>query len=270
MFTGITSRVGQEVPVWNEEFDSGSIPDERIWSYDLGDGGWGNRELQTYTCQPENLRVEGSHLIITAARSGAGFTSARIRTEGKLTVQYGIVEARIQVPDLGDGLWPAFWLLGCSFPDIGWPACGEMIVMEMGVGGAFEAGLAGRRIMSAAHWQKRSVHETGSAVLDHPLDLVGSFHRYRLEWTPDMIHTFVDEMPIWRMDISDIPQFHRPHFLLLNLAVGGVHTGICEAAGITAPFPAEYRVDYIRIFDNGFTKLGGTAFHEEQKEKARC
>lgn len=252
------------IPVWSEEFDSGTAPDSGIWTCDLGDGGWGNFELQTYTCDVENLRVENGNLVITALKKGNHFTSARIKTEGKLSFQYGTVEARIQMPDVENGLWPALWALGSSFPTIGWPACGEIILAEMGVGGAVQDGAANRRIMSAAHWEQDEKHVTNGLTLDQTVDMDGSFHIYRMEWTPGEIRTFVDNVRIWTLDISDIPQFHKPHFLLLNLAVGGDQTGACEPAGITAPFPAEYRVDYIRIFDNGQTVLGGSCMQRDE------
>lgn len=246
-------------PVWSEEFDSGIAPDEGTWSYDLGNCGWGNQELQSYTRDADNVRVEGSQLIITAMKKGHEITSGRIKTENKFTFKYGTVEARIQVPDMGNGLWPALWALGTGFPCVGWPACGELILMEMGVGDAVEDKVANRRVMSAAHWEKNQQHETYGITFDHPYNLDGSFHLFRMEWTPTEIKTYVDDLPIWSMNISAIAQFHEPHFLLLNLAVGGEQTGILDSAGITAPFPAEYRVDFIRIFDNGFTVLDGPA-----------
>ena len=172
--------------------------------------------------------------------------------------KYGTLEARIQVPDLGNGLWPALWALGHDFSSVGWPACSEIIVMEMGVEGAIEAGLANRRIISAAHWEHNTLHETYGLNFDHPADLDGSFQIYRMDWTPSAITTYINNARIWTMDISAIPAMHEPHFLLLNLAIGGIHTGGCDFDSITAPFPAEYRVDYLRLFDNGFTELSGS------------
>jgi beta-glucanase (GH16 family) len=248
--------VSGKKPVWSEEFDHGTAPDQNTWSYDLGDGGWGNRELQTYTNKPDNIRVEDSQLVITARKKGKLFTSARIKTEGKFCFKYGMIEARARIPDLRNGLWPAVWALGSSFPRVGWPASGEIILMEMGVEGAVEAGLANQRIFSAAHWEKDGIHETAGSVLDHPYDLSASFHRYRMNWTPTDITTYIDDLPIWKLDVSEISQFQEPHYLLLNMAIGGELTGIIHPDGITASLPAEYRVDYIRIFDNGHTVLG--------------
>lgn len=249
-------RAGKTL-VWSEEFDAGGAPDNDLWSYDLGDSGWGNNELQTYTRDAANIRVEGGNLIVTAMKEGDRFTSARIKTEDKFAFKYGTLEARIQVPDLGNGLWPALWALGHDFSKIGWPACSEIIVMELGVEGAVEEKVANRRITSAAHWESNTLHEECGSTLDYPSDLAGSFHIYRMDWTPTAITTYIDDVQIWTMNISGIPAMHEPHFLLLNMAVGGEQTGLCDPSGITAPFPAEYRVDYIRLFDNGFTELEG-------------
>ena len=137
--------------IWSEEFNGGTSPNSAVWSYDLGGSGWGNNELQTYTNNSNNVRVEGGHLIITALQqSGSGgqpsFTSARIRTQDKLTLQYGTVEARIKIPDLGNGLWPAFWTLGNNFSSVGWPDCGEIDVLEMGSVEAISSGVVNRRV----------------------------------------------------------------------------------------------------------------------------
>ena len=269
-----------ETLLWNEEFNSSSALEGSVWSYDIGDGcaegicGWGNAEFQEYTSDPANVRVEGGQLVITALRqtvNGPGdpgedsytFTSARLKTENRLTVQYGSIEARIQLPDLADGLWPAFWTLGNDISTVGWPACGEIDIFEMGSSGAIAEGVINRRVASTAHWDIDGNYAGYGLSYTSGSDLNDSFHVYRMEWTPDYISTFIDGIWIWTIDISNPgsfggEEFHRPHFLLLNLAVGGNYTGITEASSdITATFPAEYRVDWIRIYDNGFTNLGG-------------
>jgi beta-glucanase (GH16 family) len=271
-----------ETLLWSEEFDSAPVLDAAVWSYDIGDGcdvgicGWGNREFQDYTSDPANVRVEGGHLILTALKevlngpSDPGpdeyaFTSARVKTENRLTVQYGSIEARIQLPDLGDGLWPAFWTLGTNISSVGWPRCGEMDIFEMGSAGAIVDGVINRRAGSHAHWDYFGSYAGYGLTYTAATDLHDSFHVYRMEWTPDQVSTYIDGIWIWTMDLSDPgsfsgEEFHQPHFLILNLAVGGTYTGITGTeSDITAPFPAEYRVDWIRIYDNGYTNLGGTA-----------
>ena len=254
-------------PVWSEEFNYSGAPDSGVWSYDLGASGWGNSELQNYTDDSANVFVNGSNLVIKALRQGSSFTSARIRTQDKLTFKYGTVEACIQTPDLGNGLWPAFWTLGNSYSNLGWPSCGEIDIMEMGNASAIAGGYVNRRIGSAAHWEHAGSHASYGRYLTMPSGVDGTFVIYRMEWTPTEIKTYVDGNWIWTINISggagsDLEEFHEPHFFLLNMAVGGTYTGILSAEGITAPFPAEYKVDWIRIYDNGHTVLGGSSTTE--------
>ena len=247
--------------IWSEEFNYTSAPDSDVWSYDLGDWGWGNAELQDYTSSTNNVWVDGSHLVITARRSDDYFSSGRIKTLDKLTFKYGTVEARIKTPDLGNGLWPAFWTLGNNFPGVGWPECGEIDVMEMGKSVAIAAGVVNRQVGSHAHWGSLPNHPNYGLSKDYATNIDGTFVTYRMEWTPSSISTYINDQWIWTMDIDDpyIAEFHKPHFFILNLAVGGVYTGITSPDGITAPFAAEYKVDWIRIYDNGHTVLGGSS-----------
>jgi beta-glucanase (GH16 family) len=255
--------------LWSDGFDSGSVPNGSVWSYDLGAGGWGNSELQEYTNSSANVRVEGGHLVITARETllkggRRSFTSGRIKTENKLTVKYGTIEARILVPNLANGLWPAFWTLGNNFASVGWPDSGELDIMEMGSQAAIQAGLVNRRVSSTAHWEHNGSHASYGLSYDSPTALNGTFRTYRMEWTPSLVSTYIDGQWIWSIDITpasctDCTEFHEPHFMLLNLAVGGSFTGLFRASDITAPLPAEMRVDWVRVIDNGFTVLGGSA-----------
>ncbi len=253
--------------LWSDEFDSGTVPDPAIWSYDLGASGWGNQELQEYTDDPANVAVADGSLRITvrASEGGAPFTSGRIRTEDKLTFKYATIEARIQVPDLADGLWPAFWTLGNNFSQVGWPNCGELDVMEMGNSAAITAGVVNRRVGSTAHWENNGSYAGYGLFLDAPADLNDDFHLFRMEWTPDAVKTFIDGQQIWEIDITpgsctDCTEFHQPHFMILNVAAGGTYTGRLVAGSVTAALPAEMKVDYVRIYDNGHTEVGGTGF----------
>lgn len=258
--------------VWSEEFNIGNKPDPDVWSYDLGAGGWGNQELQEYTDLPENVRVEDGHLVISARRKDEGkdgFTSARIHTHDKVEIQYGVLVASIKIPDLAKGLWPAFWLLGSDFTEVGWPACGELDIMEMGHHKAKKK--VNRRVGSAAHWEHENEHATYGLSLDAPDDLDDGFHIYRMYWTPEMVVTHVDGEQVWVFDIrkescTDCSEFHQPFYILLNLAVGGTYTDIFDKEDISAQFPAEMRVDYIHLYDFGDTKLSGRAVPSDMKQ----
>lgn len=254
--------------IFAEEFDYvGRLgPNPDLWTYDVGGWGWGNSELQHYTNSPENVEIsQDGKLIIRAIREGNSFTSGRIKTLNKFTFKYGRVEASIKVPNLKDGLWPAFWTLGNNFPVVGWPACGEIDIMEMGHGGDTNR-LMNRRVGSAAHWEHGSgQYATYYDYLTMSEDLSQGFHTFSLEWTPEMITTFVDGQQVWAMDISEsqcpsekCSEFHSHHFFLLNLAIGGSYTGLMTPSQITAPFPAEYEIDYIRLYSNEWTEVGGS------------
>jgi len=260
--------------LWSEEFDRGTQPNGAIWSYDLGTGsnGWGNWELQEYTDSIDNARIEDGNLVITVReqRVGStrtGFTSARLRTQDKLMFRYGYIEARIKMPNLSNGLWPAFWTLGNNFSEVGWPACGELDILEMGWRDAIRDGNANRWVSSAAHWESAGRHalfaRTYSPGLAEPADLNGEYQLFSMDWTPTRVTTYLNGKQLWAMDISpsrctDCEEFHRPHFIILNMAVGGTYPNMTNQAQITAPLPAEMWVDYVRIYDNGHTELSGS------------
>ena len=267
LFTSTASNTFGQV-IWSDEFDTGSAPDSAVWSYDLGASGWGNRELQEYTRASQNVRIEEGNLVIAALESAGGFTSARIRTEDKLTFKYGTIEARIKVPDLADGLWPAFWTLGNNFSQVGWPYCGELDIMEMGSSSAITAGVINQRVGSAAHWDNQGQWASFSRSFDSVSNLNDGFHIFSMDWTPTQITTYIDGQLIWTFRIqvdtcADCSEFHQPHFIILNMAVGGNYTGLLSSDQITAAMPAEMLVDYVRIIDNGFTELGGSAAPRE-------
>jgi beta-glucanase (GH16 family) len=258
--------------LWSDEFDTGTSLNQAVWSYDLGASGWGNMELQEYTNKPENVRIEDGNLVITVqkntnAETDSIFTSARVQTKNKLTFKYGTIEARIKMPDLADGLWPAFWTLGDNIDLVGWPSCGELDIVEMGSTSAISTGTVNRRVGSTAHWENNEQWVYYSRALNSPSDLNGEFHVFRMEWTPTLITTYIDGQQIWAFNIeskncTDCSEFHQPHHMLLNVAVGGTYTGLLDNDQITAATPAEMQVDYVRIMDNGFTELGGSAAPE--------
>ena len=254
--------------LWSEEFNSGSLPNSEIWSYDTGDSGWGNAELQDYTTSSSNVKVENGNLVITAIKSGNYISSGRIKTIDKFHFKYGTVEARIQTPDLENGLWPAFWLMGNNYSQVGWPLCGEIDVMEMGSASAISDGVINRRVSSAAHWHPQGDYPqyTYSRSRTMLSDIDNTYVIYRMEWTPTEIKTYINNQWIWTIDTtpSDLFMFQESFFFILNLAVGGNYPGIWNKSQITAlngsnNYQAEYKVDYIRIYDNGYTELGGTS-----------
>lgn len=284
--------------LWEDNFDAGAL-DTTYWSYDLGTSefGWGNGELQEYTSSLDNVNVEDGLLKITAIRNddGSGFTSGRVKTEDKMLFMYGRVEARIQVPNVADGLWPAFWTLGYNYADVGWPRSGEIDIMEIGQGLAITEGVVNSRIISGASWEHNEEWATYAGSLDTEYDFYTAFRNYTMDWTPERIATYVDGSKIWEMDITsaectDCSEFHQPHFVLLNLGVGGGFTSVggsgsssagassssscggSSSAGavssssgssggcsyrtdVTATLPATMYVEYIKLYDNGYTEL---------------
>ena len=179
---GVSTACGQMV--WSDEFDTGTRLDSKVWSYDLGDSGWGNQELQNYTNDAENVRIEDGKLVINIRSTGAGasrrFTSARVRTQDKLTFKYGRIEARIKMPDLADGLWPAFWTLGNNFSEVGWPSCGELDIVEMGSGASISADVINKRVGSTAHWDNDGNYAGYGLFLDTSTDLDDDYHIFSI------------------------------------------------------------------------------------------
>lgn len=265
--------------LWSDEFNSNDGLDESFWSYDEDDDGFGNQELQTYT--RDNLRVQGGSLIITAREETKedgtrSFTSSRIDTQDKVAVLYGNIEARIKVPNLADGLWPAFWTIGGNYRQVGWPSAGELDIMEMGSAEAIENDEINRRVTSAAHWENEGSRTLYSGAFVNPTNLNdGEFHIFRMEWTPTRVTTYVDDNEIWFIDIgldvcTDCTEFHQPHFIILNMAVGGIFTGILGEEGVTAAFPADLEVDYVRVCDNGNTLMTGSAIEDPVEYNFNC
>ncbi|MBN1598756.1 MAG: family 16 glycosylhydrolase, partial [Bacteroidales bacterium] len=252
--------ISSQTLVWQDEFNSSTL-DPANWGYDFGDGchkgvcGWGNSELEFYTSRTENVRIENGELIIEARREDFGgkpFTSGRIKTEGRVHFQYGTLEARIRIPNLANGLWPALWLLGETG---GWPANGEIDIAEWGHADAIAAGVVNRRVGGACHWDYNGSYAMYGDHVDYPQNLNDGYHIYKLTWDNQFIRCFVDNVEYYAIDISNpeasyMTEFHIPHYIILNLAVGGQYTGIYDAAGITAPLPGRMYIDYIRLYQN--------------------
>lgn len=242
---------------WSDEFDAadGARPDPARWVHDLGGGGWGNDELQTYTDRPENAVVRDGALVITAraerftGRDGVArdYTSARLKTKDRFAQTHGRFEARIQVPR-GQGIWPAFWMLGVDIDSAGWPACGEIDIME-------NIGREPTTIHGTLHGPGYSGSAALSASKQSPsgAPFADAYHVFAVEWEPQEIRWYLDGAQYAAKRPSDLPPgarwvFDHDHFLLLNLAVGGRWPGAPDGS---TRFPQEMKVDYVRVYVRG-------------------
>ena len=242
--TPVAAREGWEL-AWHDEFDGKTI-NRSDWTFDLGGGGWGNGEAQVYTDLPQNARQEEGLLVIEARKEtnelgGFEFTSARLKTQGLKTFQYGRIEARLKVP-AGAGFWPAFWMLGSNIDQVGWPDSGEIDIMEY-------VGKEPNLIMGTLHGPGYSgaLGLTSRSVQDYPI--ADEFHTYAVEWDQDQIRWFLDDVEYHTLTRSDVGEerwvFDQPFFLILNLAVGGTLGGFI---GQDTVFPANVYADYVRVY----------------------
>jgi len=237
-----------------DEFDGpdGASPDPARWAFDMGGQGWGNKELEYYTNLPQNAFQAGGLLHLAARKGGADgldcwygpcdYTSARIKTKGRFAFTYGRVSARIKVPK-GQGIWPAFWMLGANIDGRGWPGCGEIDVMEV-------IGREPRVSHGTIHGPGYSGAKGPSSLWSPARGEVGDeFHVFTLDWEPGRLRFSVDGEIYGTRTPADIPAdetwvFDHDFFLLLNVAVGGAWPG--DPDGST-PFPAEMLVDWVRV-----------------------
>jgi beta-glucanase (GH16 family) len=233
--------------VWSDEFNYTGLPDERKWDYDTGGHGWGNHELQYYTkADSSNVWVSKGSLHLNARQQQMGenrYTSARLVTRDKAEFTYGKIEMRAKLPE-GRGLWPAFWMLGINIREAGWPACGEIDIMEH-VG--FEPDSVFGTIHTKAYNHMIGTQKGKKAFIDKPY---AEFHVYSLEWTPDemlfMLDGKVYNHIINEHKTKDEWPFDDPHYMLLNIAVGGDLGG---KRGVDDSYlPATMVVDYVRVF----------------------
>ncbi len=233
------SLFAQYVLVWSDEF-SGSELDNTKWSHETGGNGWGNNESQYYTTNSTNLNVSNGELSIIALQEAIGnnpYTSAKIVTKDKLEFQFGKVEARIKCP-MGQGLWPAFWMLGADIDQVSWPMCGEIDVMEHVNNEALTHG--------TAHWDNGGHTYQGSPVANNNPD---EFHVYAVVWDSTKIQWLLDGNIFFGLNIANgvngTSEFQNDFYLILNLAVGGNWPGYPNSSTV---FPAELKVDYVRIY----------------------
>jgi len=244
---------GQWSLVWSDEFNGRNTTiDATKWVIETGGGGFGNDELEYYTARPQNVQVRHGHLIIEAFQEKytgpdgvtRDYTSARLKTQTKFSQAYGRFEARIKIPR-GQGLWPAFWLLGVDIDRIGWPDDGEIDIME-NVG----------KEPSAVHG---TIHGPGysgaggisaSYSLPHGLRFADHFHVFAVEWEPEVIRFYTDGQRYATRTPKDLPGgkkwvFDHPFFIILNVAVGGNWPGNPDSSTV---FPQTMLVDYVRVY----------------------
>lgn len=229
--------------LWSDEFDYTGSPDETKWGYDIGrgDNGWGNGEKQYYTKRSENVIVEGGFLKITAKKEnyeGAEYTSTRMLTEGKFDFTYGKLEVRAKLP-IGDGTWPAIWMLGSNIRTVSWPACGEIDVME-------HWGYNHGTVQSALHTPSSfgSTQNHGAQVIE---TVSSEFHIYGVEWTADKMVFTVDGVEHYTYNPStknsDTWPFNKDQFIILNVAMGGswfeIDPNFTESSML---------IDYVRVY----------------------
>lgn len=233
----VTVTVTAPSLVWSDEFNTDGLPNPAKWGYDLGAGGWGNNESQYYTSRADNAVVINGNLKITLkkeAYSGSNYTSARLLTKDKFSFKYGKVEARIKLP-VGGGTWPAFWMLGSNIGTVGWPACGEIDIME-------HLGNDLNRIYATLHYPGRSGGNANGAsrVITNATD----FHIYTLDWSATEIKMSVDGQLIHSVVNSASIPFNHNFFLICNIAMGGNFGGVIDPAVTSAAM----EIDYIRVY----------------------
>ncbi len=229
--------------VWSDEFNGASdAPDSAKWTYDLGGGGWGNNEVQTYTDTRTNSYVSNGTLKIKALKSGSTWTSAQLKTQGKYSWKQGYIEARIKLP-AGNGVWPAFWMLGNNIGTVGWPKCGEIDVME------YSPGTSGvNKVFGTVHYPDNNGNRLFTS-LGEKIDstVTTAFHTYGVKWTSTEITLYIDGQKIGTpfKKMADTPwPFDQNFFIILNVAMGGNLGGTIDPALTQAIM----EVDYVRVY----------------------
>ncbi len=260
--------------VWADYFN-GETLDESVWNIEINGNGNGNAELQYYSRDNVSLGTEpesGRHCLILTARkesfAGRSFTSGRINSKNKKAFRHGKVEAYIKLPETANGLWPAFWMMGNDYDQVGWPRCGEIDIMEMGNADGIRKGTQDRYFNGACHWgfyNENSQYPNYAKASTWNYSLQdGKFHLFTMIWDETDIRMYCDydiypdAAPYYEMGISDTNgdwatgnYFHKDCFILFNLAVGGYFTGILDPSKITA-FGNENElsmyVDYVKVY----------------------
>jgi len=240
--------------VWSDEFNApdDSPVDSSKWVLETGGNGWGNQELEYYTARPGNAIQGGGNLAIKAREEKftgpdgvtRNYTSARLKTEGKFSQKYGRFEARIKIPR-GQGIWPAFWLLGDDIGKSGWPKCGEIDIME-------NIGKEPALVHGTIHGPGYSGDQGPTAQYGLPENatFADDFHVYAVEWEKKAIRFYVDDHLYATRTPADLPKgtkwvYQHKFFILLNVAVGGSWPGDPDRSSV---FPQTMLVDYVRVY----------------------
>jgi len=239
---------------WSDEFNgpNGSPADPTKWVRETGGNGWGNEELEYYTARPENAYQQDGNLVIKVLQekfTGAdgvtrNYTSARMKTLGKFAQAYGRFEARIKIPR-GQGIWPAFWMMGDDIAKVEWPTCGEIDVME-NIGK--EPAIVHGTIHGPGYSGAKGISAQFS--LTAPQTFADDFHVYAVEWEPNTLRFYVDDHLYQTLTSANLPAgtkwvYDHPFFILLNVAVGGPWGGIPDASSV---YPQTTLVDYVRVY----------------------
>lgn len=265
--------------VWQDLFD-GDVLNRDRWNIEVNGDGGGNHELQYYSDSPENVLVGddgrgNSCLILTAIRrdyNNKSFTSGRVNSKNLISFKHGKIEASIRLPKTADGLWPAFWMMGNDYDQVGWPRCGETDILEMGNADGIKNGTQDRYFNGAMHWGQGwpAASHAKASTKNYSLQ-DDEYHLFTVIWDEDAVSMFVDldvfpkQTPYFKMKIPyDDPDnewspgnyFHKENFILFNVAVGGDFTGIHDPAAITAlndenGQKASMYINYIKIYQKG-------------------
>lgn len=224
--------------VWEDDFNTDGAPNAANWTYDLGAGGWGNGELQNYTNNAENAKVEGGSLIITAKADGnGGYTSARLKSQGLYEFTYGRVEVKAKLP-ASAGTWPAIWMLGANFPTVGWPQTGEIDIME-------QTGADKNTTLGTCHWfDTASASNASYGETTAVANASSEFHLYTMEWTDTAIKIYLDDAPFYELANDGSLPFNADFFLILNIAMGGTLGGTIDSSFTEDTM----EIDYVKVF----------------------
>jgi beta-glucanase (GH16 family) len=224
--------------VWSDEFDTPGAPDPSKWTYDTGGGGWGNNELEFYTSRSSNVYVSNGTLKIVANKEsyqGSAYTSARMKTQGLYSFQYGRIDVMAKLP-ASTGTWPAIWMLGIDIATVAWPACGEIDIME-------QNGSSKNTIYGTLHYPTEK-NPNGDGATTNLSTASSAFHKYSTIWSAASIQLLVDDVVYYTLPNSNSIPFNQNFFIILNMAMGGNFGGTVDPAFTTD----QMEIDYVRVY----------------------